>query len=73
MNGLIVAKQVALVNSGICHPEKCSGGVCLSVGACPKKVLIQEESYEMPYINPSVCIGCGLCAQACPVKAVRMI
>jgi hypothetical protein len=37
MNGLIVAKQVALVDSGICHPEKCSGGVCHSVGSCPKK------------------------------------
>jgi NAD-dependent dihydropyrimidine dehydrogenase PreA subunit len=73
MNGLTVAKQVAVVDFGICHPKKCSGGVCLSVGACPKKVLKQEEPYEMPYINPSVCIGCGLCAQACPVNAIRMI
>lgn len=68
-----MAKQMVVVDYGLCHPENCSRGICTAVGACPQKVIKQECPYEMPDINPSVCMGCGLCAQSCPLKAIRMM
>ena len=68
----IVAKQMVAVDYHRCQPEKCDGGVCLAVLACPQKVLRQSAAYEMP--EPiAMCVGCGICAQACPCKAILMM
>jgi len=66
-------KQMAMVDYTICQPENCDKGICLAVLACPNKVLKQEAPYEMPDPNPTMCVGCGLCAQACPLKAIRVM
>ena len=66
-------KQMVVLNYRKCQPEKCDGGICLAVLACPQTVLKQEAPYEMPDPNPALCIGCGLCAQASPVKAIQMM
>lgn len=66
-------KQIAMIDYGKCQPEKCDQGICLAVLACPNKVLKQEAAYEMPDPSPSMCVGCGLCAQACPLKAIRVM
>ena len=66
-------KPVAVVDYRKCHPERCDRGDCLAVLACPNKVLKQEAPCEMPDPNPTMCVGCGLCVQACPLKAIRMM
>jgi len=66
-------KKMAVVDYSKCEPKECENGICLAVLACPNKVLKQEEPYEMPDTNPSMCVGCGLCAQACPLKAIIMM
>jgi translation initiation factor RLI1 len=68
-----VPKPIAVVNYQACQPEKCDKGICAAVLACPNKVLKQEAPYEMPDPNPTMCVGCGKCAQACALKAIRMM
>ena len=47
----------------------CTGcGACLNV--CPKKAIsphLDNEGFEMPFINQDICIDCGLCRKTCPV------
>ena len=66
-------KKMAVVDYHQCLPEKCLNGVCLAVLACPKKILSQEDPYEMPDPLPTMCLGCAKCVQACPLKAVLLV
>jgi translation initiation factor RLI1 len=68
-----VPKQMVMVDYRKCQPEKCDEGICLAASACLNGVLSQEALHEMPDLNPALCVGCGLCAQACPFKAVQMM
>lgn len=36
----------------------------------PTKLEAQFEAAEMLYIDPALCIDCGLCVDECPVKAI---
>ena len=66
-------KKMSMVDYSRCQPEKCKDGICLAALACENKVMTQEAPYEMPDVNPAMCVGCGLCMQACPLKAVRVV
>ena len=65
-------KSQAAVDAGNCHPEKCNGGICVAVLACPTETLKQEAPYEIPF-PLGLCKGCGICALECPFGAIRMI
>jgi translation initiation factor RLI1 len=65
--------KIAVVDYRRCHPEECENGVCLAVLACPKKILSQEEPFEIPDPLPTICLSCGKCVQACPMEAVLLV
>ncbi|MBN1368166.1 MAG: 4Fe-4S binding protein [Dehalococcoidales bacterium] len=65
--------KMALVDFGKCNPDMCESGICAAVEACPHKLLKQEVPGDIPMTNPSLCRGCGTCAQACPAKAIKIV
>ena len=66
-------KKIAVIVYQDCSPEDCEQGICAALPACPRKLLSQEEAYEMPDPVPNLCLGCGLCIQSCPKKAIVLI
>jgi translation initiation factor RLI1 len=65
--------KMALVDYNKCHPDRCDRGLCAAALACPRKLMQQEASYEIPMTDPSLCRGCGDCVRACPLKAVQVV
>lgn len=48
--------------------KKCTG--CLTcVDACPRGIIVKDESKE----TPSKCIACGKCAKACPMGILEVV
>jgi NAD-dependent dihydropyrimidine dehydrogenase PreA subunit len=56
-----------------CHPEQCDQGVCAAVLECPNRLWKQEEPYDLPYPIAGFCHDCGICVEACPMKAIEML
>jgi indolepyruvate ferredoxin oxidoreductase alpha subunit len=51
------------------NEEKCiKCKTCLKEFGCPA---IQEKNGKI-YIDETICTGCGVCAQVCPVKAIQV-
>jgi hypothetical protein len=44
-----MAGKLAVVDYRKCDPQKCGGGACAAVLACPRKLLRQEDANEPPY------------------------
>ncbi len=56
-----------------CNPSSCTNGLCTAVSACPLKLIEQEEQYDIPMANPTLCKGCAKCVAACPLQAISLV
>ncbi|MEB2792900.1 MAG: indolepyruvate ferredoxin oxidoreductase subunit alpha [Caldisphaeraceae archaeon] len=51
--------------------DKCTAcGICYNALACPA-ILVKDD--KKAWIDPSLCTGCGVCAQVCPFDAIKPI
>jgi len=69
----MLVRAVPSVDFCRCHPERCEHGICIAGSACPHKAFVQEDPFDFPMLNTSMCIGCGSCSAACPLRAIRML
>lgn len=55
--------------------EECCGcTACYAI--CPKEAISMaedEEGFEYPQIDDSICVRCYMCLTVCPVKAAKCI
>src|SRR3989344_5307716 len=65
--------RIAIINLDLCKPDKCRQE-CRKF--CPvesqgKQCIDIEETHAVIY--ESQCIGCGICTQKCPFKAIKIV
>jgi len=68
-------KRIAVIDREVCKPDVC-GHLCKRV--CPinrsgEDCIIISSADNKPNIDESLCIGCGICVNKCPTKAISVI
>ena len=57
------ALVIRYVNNDLCN----NCGICYVQFLCPAI----DESENMAFIDPNICLGCGICEEICPNKAIK--
>ena len=68
-------KRIAVIDYDDCNFEKCGNYLCQKV--CPVnrtgKDCITHETGAKPKISEELCIGCEICQNRCPFKAINIV
>lgn len=66
-------KRLVILDYQQCDPQHCENGVCRAALLCKRKVLSQQQPFEMPDLNVELCLGCALCTTACSLHALQVM
>ncbi|PWH17549.1 MAG: hypothetical protein DDG59_08005 [Anaerolineae bacterium] len=66
-------KRMVVLNYHQCDPQSCENGVCRAALICKRKVLRQDQPYELPELNSELCLGCAVCTTACSLNALQVL
>ena len=68
-------KRIAVIDYDACNFDKCGGYLCEKV--CPVnrngKECIVHELGQKPKIAEEICIGCEICQNRCPYRAISIV
>ncbi len=68
-------KRIAVIDYDVCNYDNCGNYLCEKV--CPLnrtgKKCIVHEVLQKPIIAEEVCIGCEICQNRCPFKAISIV
>jgi len=72
---VILLTRIAVINRDLCKPKKCN---YLCIRVCPKnrsgeECITEDTDTEYPVIDENICIGCGICTNKCPFKAISIV
>ncbi|MDR2624619.1 MAG: ribosome biogenesis/translation initiation ATPase RLI [Methanobrevibacter sp.] len=67
--------RIAILDEDRCQPKKCKY-TCIEY--CPgvrmeEDTIVINEKNKKPLISEELCVGCGICTNRCPFKAINII
>jgi indolepyruvate ferredoxin oxidoreductase alpha subunit len=65
----IARRERAILKPYIIDPDKCTGcRICINTFGCP--ALVYDSAKNKVWVDHTLCMGCGVCAQICPFQAI---
>ena len=64
-------KRMVAINYSRCRPGFSDNGICFAALTYPRRLIIQEEAYQIPACPVSLPY-CAKCVLACPLKAIKL-